>query len=140
MATFKLKIIASNKVFYDDDAVMLTLPLVDYGSESFLANHENSVVPIEAGEMKIVTADNKTIDAFVGTGFLEFLDNIATLVCASAELPEEIDARRAQEAKERAEEELRESQSHQEYIHYQANLARAMERLKVKNRHNINLS
>ena len=87
--------------------------------------------------MKITDADGKVIEAFVGNGFLEFLDNIATLVCVSAELPEEIDERRAQEAKERAEEELRQQRSQLEYYHSQANLARAMERLKIKNRHTI---
>ena len=87
--------------------------------------------------MKITDGQGRIISAFVGNGFLEFLDNTANLVCISAELPEEIDERRAQEAKERAEEELRLKHSQLEYYHSQANLARAMERLKVKNRHKI---
>ena len=62
---------------------------------------------------------------------------MAALVCLSVELPEEIDKRRAEEAKERAEEELRQKQSVLEHLQSQANLARAMERIKVKNRHEI---
>lgn len=135
--TFKLKIVASNKVFFDGDAISLTIPIAEYGSCGFLANHENTVAPIEFGEMKIVDKDNNTIEAFVGNGVLEFIDNEAILACISAELPDEIDARRANEAKERAEEELRQKQSIYEYHQAQNNLARAMERLKVKNRHNI---
>lgn len=137
MSTFQLKIIASNKTFFDGEAQQLVVPLVDGGSEGFLARHENCVVPIESGEMKITDANGKVIPAYVGNGFLEFLDNTAMLVCISAELPEEIDARRAREAKERAEEDLRLKRSQQEYYHSQANLARAMDRLKIKNRHNI---
>lgn len=137
MNTFRLKIIASNKIFFDGEAQQLTVPMMDYGSEGFLANHENCIIPIEFGEMKIVDADGKETVAFVGNGFLEFLDNVAMLVCISAELPEEIDARRAQEAKDRAEEEMRQKRSQLEYYHSQANLARAMERLKIKNRHQI---
>jgi F-type H+-transporting ATPase subunit epsilon len=137
MNTFKLKIIASNKIFFDGEAQSIVLPNVDSGYEGFLANHENCISPIETGEMKITDANGKVINAFVGTGMLECLDNVATLVCVSAELPEEIDVRRAQEAKERAEEGLRNQQSQLEYFHSQANLARAMDRLKVKNRHNI---
>lgn len=137
MNTFKLKIIASNKIFFDGEAQSLVVPHIDIGLEGFLANHENCVLPIETGEMKITDADGKTIDAFVGSGFLEFLDNEATLVCISAELPDEIDERRAREAKERAEEQMRNQQSQLEYFHSQANLARAMERLKIKNRHQI---
>lgn len=68
---------------------------------------------------------------------LEFFDNRANLVCISAELPEEIDKRRAQEAAERAEEELRQQHSLDEYYQIQANLSRAMERLKIKNKHQI---
>lgn len=135
--TFKLKIVASNKVFFDGDAISLTIPIAEYGSCGFLANHENTVAPIEFGEMKIVDKNNNTIEAFVGNGVLEFIDNEAILACISAELPDEIDARRANEAKERAEEELRQKQSIYEYHQAQNNLARAMERLKVKNRHNI---
>lgn len=137
MNTFQLKIIASNKVFFDGDAQSLVIPHVDMGYKGFLANHENCVLPIDEGEMKIIDANGKEIYAFVGNGFLEFLDNTATLVCVSAELPEEIDARRAQEAKIRAEEELRQEHSRLEYYHSKANLARAMERLKLKNKHNI---
>ncbi len=137
MKTFKLKIIASNKIFFDAEAQSIVVPHADMGFEGFLANHENCVLPIETGEMKITDADGKVIDAFVGNGFLEFLDNEATLVCISAELPEEIDERRAREAKERAEEELRNQHSQLEYYHSKANLARAMERLKIKNRHQI---
>ncbi|MGN1420135.1 MAG: FoF1 ATP synthase subunit delta/epsilon [Eubacterium sp.] len=137
MNTFQLKIIASNRVFFDGNAEKLILPTIDGGSEGFLAHHENCVVPVDAGEMKITDAEGKDISAFVGSGFMEFFDNSAMLVCISAELPEEIDERRAREAKERAEEELREQRSILEYHHSQANLARAMERLKVKNRHKI---
>ncbi len=137
MSTFKLKVIASNKIFFDGDVQSLVVPHVDGGLEGFLAHHENCIFPIDFGEMKIVYSEGKTINAFVGNGFLEFLNNEATLLCISAELPQEIDERRANEAKERAQEELRQRNSILEYHHSQANLARAMERLKVKNKHQI---
>ena len=101
----------------------------------FLAQHENCVTPVEVGEMRIKDTQGKIIHAFVGSGFLEFVNNEATLVCVSAELPNEIDARRAKEAKERAEEEMRQHHSQMEYHHSQANLARAMERLRVVKRY-----
>ena len=43
----------------------------------------------------------------VGTGFAEIVNNRVTLLVDTAERPEEIDIRRAEEAKERAEEQLR---------------------------------
>ena len=120
--TFKLKIVASNRVFYDGRAQTLVIPAIDGGEVGFLAQHENCVTPVEVGEMRIKDTQGKIIHAFVGSGFLEFVNNEATLVCVSAELPNEIDARRAKEAKERAEEEMRQHHSQMEYHHSQANL------------------
>lgn len=137
MNTFKLKIIASDKIFFDGNAKSIVLPSVDGGLIGFLPRHENCVMPVDAGEMKIVDDKDNTIQAFVGSGFLEFFNNEAILVCVSAELPEEIDARRAKEAQLRAEEELRQKQSIMQHHHSQANLSRAMERLKVKNKNKI---
>ena len=135
MNTFKLKVIASNRVFYDGDCVQLIVPIADDGMKGFLAHHENVVAPIEAGEMRIDTPDGEKIEAFVGSGHVDFSDNEAQLICISAELPEEIDERRAREAAERAQEQLRQQYSIFEYHQSQMNLARAMERLKVRNRH-----
>ncbi len=132
MKTFKLKVVASNKVFFDGECEQLILPIADDGLKGFLANHENVVAPIKFGEMKITPSQGEVIKAYVGSGFIEFYNNEANVVCISVELPEEIDERRAQEAKERAEEKLRQKQSIFEYHQSQANLVRAMERLKVK--------
>ena len=81
MNTFKLKIVASDKVFFDGDCRQLVLPIADDGLYGFLANHENMVAPVEFGEMKITDADGKVIDAFIGDGFIEFFDNAANVVC-----------------------------------------------------------
>lgn len=137
MANFKLKIVASNKVFFDGEAQSVVVPVADDGLKGFLANHENVVAPIEFGEMKIIDAAGNSIVAFVGSGFIEFFDNQANIVCISVELPNEIDERRAREAKEKAEEELRQAKSIFEYHQSQRDLARAMERIRVKSRHDI---
>ena len=137
MNTFKLKIVSSNRVFFDGEAQSLVVPVPGEGLCGFLARHENTVAPIEFGEMKLTDADGNVTEAFVGSGFLEFINNQANLVCISVELPEEIDKRRAEEAAERAAEELRQQKSINEYYVTQANLSRAMERLKIKNKHQI---
>ncbi len=137
MNTFRLKIVSSNRVFFDGEAQSLVVPVAGEGLCGFLARHENTVAPIEFGEMKLTDADGNVTEAFVGSGFLEFINNQANLVCISVELPEEIDKRRAEEAAERAAEELRQQKSINEYYVTQANLSRAMERLKIKNKHQI---
>ena len=137
MNTFKLKIVSSNRVFFDGEAQSLVVPVAGEGLCGFLARHENTVAPIEFGEMKLTDAHGNVTEAFVGSGFLEFINNQANLVCISVELPDEIDKRRAEEAAERAAEELRQQKSINEYYVTQANLSRAMERLKIKNKHQI---
>ena len=54
------------------------------------------------------------------------------LLVGFAEHPEEIDRRRAEAAKKRAEERLRQKQSIHEDYHSKAALARAMARLKTR--------
>ncbi|MCR5208264.1 MAG: ATP synthase F1 subunit epsilon [Eubacterium sp.] len=136
MSTFKLRIVASNRTFFDGEAQELVLPLSD-GLKGFLAHHENIVAAIDFGEMKIVTDGGEIIEAFIGSGIIEFFNNTANVVCISAELPEEIDKNRAEEAAQRAQEVLRQEHSLFEYHQSQTSLARAMERLKVKNRHEV---
>ena len=70
----------------------------------------------------------------VGAGFLEIVNNRVTMLVQTAEKPEDIDARHAQEQMEYAEEKLRQKQSIQEYNRTQASLSRAMNRLKVSKR------
>lgn len=135
MNTFKLKIIGSKKTFFDGDCVSLTLPIADGGQMGFLAHHENTVAPLEAGELVITTPDDEVIHGFISEGFVEYFDNAAYVVCFSVERPEEIDSARAESAKERAEEALRQKQSIYEYHQSRNDLARAIERLKIKNRY-----
>ena len=67
----------------------------------------------------------------VGSGFMEIVNNRVTVLVQTAERPEEIDIRHAQEQKERAQEQLRQKQSIREYYHSRASLARAMARIKA---------
>ena len=63
------------------------------------------------------------------------MNNRVKMLVDTAELPEDIDLRRAQEAKERAEEQLRQKQSIVEHSHSEASLARALTRLRIKEKY-----
>ena len=133
MNTFFLKIISSDKVFYEGKCQNLILPMED-GQFSILAHHENMVVA--NGELHLKTPEGEWITAAVSRGFAEIINNRVSVLVNSAERPEEIDVKRAEEAKERAQERLRQKQSIQEYYLSQASLARAMTRLKTsKDKH-----
>lgn len=135
MSSFDLKIIAANRVFFDGKCRSLIIPQYD-GQKEILAYHENMVVAIEDGEMRFqAEGSEEWIYAVVGMGFVQILNNSVTLLVETVEKPEEIDIKRAEEAKARAEEQLRQQQSIQEYYHSRASLARAMSRLKVTSKY-----
>ena len=128
--TFGLEIYAANRQFFVGRACSLIIPAED-GQKEFLAHHANVVAAIIPGEMRFEDAEGNEHVFAVSSGFVEMINNRAKLFCLSVESPDEIDIRRAQEAKERAEEQLRQKQSIQEYHMNQMALARAMTRLKV---------
>lgn len=129
--TFSLQVYASDKLAFSGRAKSLTIPAVD-GEQAFLAQHENMVAAIVPGELRFQEDNGAEHILAVSNGFVEMINNRARIFCLSAERPDEIDARRAREAKERAEEQLRQKQSIQEYHVNQMALARAMARLRVK--------
>lgn len=136
MNTFDLKIIAINKVFYEGQSIQLILPSID-GSMGILACHEDAVIAVDVGEMHIQTAENEWITAITGAGHIQIDKNKVVMIVDTVERPEEIDEQRALEAKERAEEQMRQDQSIYEYYMSKAYLARAMERLRVKKKYRL---
>ena len=132
--TFYLKIISANRVFYSGRCRSLIVPEYD-GQKEILAHHEDMVIAIDDGEMRFQPEGSENWEyAVVGMGFVEIVNNRVTMLVQTAEKPEDIDARLAQEQMEYAEEKLRQKQSIQEYYRTQASLSRAMNRLKVSKR------
>ena len=130
MNTFSLKVIASDKVFFDGKCGIIIVPALD-GEQAIMSHHEDMVIAIDEGEMRFQPEGTDNWEyAVVGMGFVEIVNNRVTLLVETAERPEEIDVARAREAKERAEEQMRQKQSIREYYHSRASLSRAMARLK----------
>ena len=123
MDTFGLKIIASDGVFYEGRCKKLIIPAPD-GEKGILANHENMVIAVNVGVAHMSLDGDEWKDIAVGVGFVEIVNNRVTLIVDTAEKPEDINVRRAEER-------LRQQQSIQQYYHTQASLARAMNRLRV---------
>lgn len=130
METFYLKIISSDKIFYKGQCQSLVIPTPD-GELGVMAHHENMIVAVEIGELHLKNPEGEWITAAVSRGFAEIINNRVSVLVAAAERPEDIDVKRAQEAKDRAEERMRQKMSIQEYHLSQASLARAMARLKT---------
>ena len=131
MDTFGLKIISSDRGFYEGRCRKMIVPVPDGGGMEILPHHEDMVIAVVIGEAMLQFEEGEWVNLAVGAGFLEIVNNRVTLLVETAERPEEIDVARAREAKERAEEQLRQKQSIHEYYHSRASLARAMARLKA---------
>ena len=129
MNTFHLNVVSLKNVFYDGPCEAVTVPGID-GETGILAGHEPMVMAIKAGEMRITVNDKQDISA-VGCGFVEITGDKVVVITDFATRSDEIDVERAERAKMRAEERMREKQSRIEYARSRAGLARAMARLQV---------
>ncbi|MBQ8117924.1 MAG: ATP synthase F1 subunit epsilon [Lachnospiraceae bacterium] len=134
MNTFSLKITACDRVFYDGECEILVFPVED-GEMAIMANHEQMTTTVEIGELRFRTPDGTEHVAIVSDGMLQVAHNQVKVIVYSAETPEEIDVSRARAAEERAREQLRQKQSIMEYHISRAALARAMARLRGRDKH-----
>lgn len=134
--TFGLEIYASNRQFYTGRGQSITFPVED-GEMQVLPHHEDMIAAIVPGEMDFVDPEGNKTTVAVSAGFIEVFNNRVKVFALTVERPEEIDIRRAEEAKERAEEQLRQKKSMEEYNANQMALARAMSRLRVTSRKKI---
>ena len=135
MNTFELKVIAIDKTFFTGKCQQVIVSATD-GSIGIMAHHENTVMALVEGPMRIQLEDGTWLEAVTGIGHAQIAYNRVTILVDFAEKPEEIDERRAKEALERAQEAMRQKQSIQEYHMSQANMARAMARLAAKKHYN----
>ena len=131
--TFQLEIIASDRVFFQGEVEHLVITAID-GLLGIMAGHEPLVTCLPTGELKYMIG-GKWHYAAISEGFIQVLPDKSVILADACELPEEIDIKRAEEARQRAEEQLRQKQSIMEYYQTQAALNRAINRLKVSQKH-----
>ena len=130
MASFSLKILACDRLFFEGECDKLIFPAYD-GDVEILANHEQLTAPIAIGELRYVaTGVSDWQKAVVSGGIVTVDNNVVTVIVYSAEKPEEIDAARARAAKEKAEAELKEKQSGIDRRISSDSLNRAVQRLR----------
>ncbi len=131
-ATFGLKVMSSNGVFYDGRAACVIVPAED-GEHALLAHHEELLAAIYSGTMQIKGRDGNWIKAAISEGTIQFANNRCIILADTVERPEDIDMVRARKAMEEAQEQLRQKQSWIEYKESEAALSRALSRLRTGN-------
>ncbi len=128
----QIEITCPDKNFYSGEADMLILRTGD-GDMAVMAEHEPYVSPVAIGPFKIVEGSNKKIGAMAG-GFMHVKDSKVTVITDSVEWAEEIDAKRAEEAKQRAEQRLATKSESTDTKRAELALKKAVNRIKIAKR------
>ena len=127
--TLHLQIITPDKRLVQEDADQVEMPGKS-GYLGILPGHAPLITELTAGQLSYSKGGNTKYLA-AAWGFAEVLPDKVTILADAAERPEDIDVNRAQEAKARAEQELREGSPEMDYDAVNLALRRAEVRLEV---------
>ena len=127
----KVKIITPEQVVCECDVDQVTLPVTD-GEVTILPEHRAYIASLKIGEI-IAKKDGEEKNIAVVGGFLEFDNNILTILADEAERAEEIDIKKAEAAKKRAEDIKNKiiQTDESEYAHVAATLEKELSRIKI---------
>ena len=131
-ATLKLEIVTPEAKVYSEDVDMVTLPGSE-GEMGIFPLHVPLMTQIVAGELAVRKGGQEFLLA-VGEGFAEITGDHVTILTDMAIKSGDIDERKAEEARQRAEVRLREKLSDGEEAMVRAALAHSTAQLKVKRR------
>ncbi len=131
MNDIKMKVITHEKIVFEDTIDEFTTQGVD-GSFGILPNHIPITSALDIGITKMIK-EGKPIYITTMGGILQFKNNSATILTDTAELGSEIDIKRAQLAKERAEARLKAQDKPIDVTRAQIALAKAIARIKACN-------
>jgi F-type H+-transporting ATPase subunit epsilon len=131
-AKLKLEIVTPSSKVYSEDVDMVTLPGVE-GEMGIYPQHVALLTQVAAGEV-IARKDGQDHSLAVGEGFVEITGDHVVIMTDMAISAESIDESKAEEARRRAEERLKEKMGADEAALVSASLAQALAQLKVKRR------
>jgi F-type H+-transporting ATPase subunit epsilon len=137
------KIVSPERIVYENEVESAVLPVAD-GQVTILPDHQSYIASLKAGEIMLRKGQEEIYLAISG-GFIEFNNNELIVLADTAEVAEEIDLKRAEEARVRAEELKKQKMiaGDQDYARLAAVIEKEMVRIKVAKkhhtRHGINL-
>lgn len=126
---FKLRIITPDRVFYEGETTMVEFNTTE-GEIGVLPGHIPLTVIIKPGILTIHEAEEEKVAA-LHAGFAEITPDGITILAEIIEWPDEIDGKRAEAAKERAQERLNTKNPETDVARAETALLRAMARINV---------
>ncbi|MCL6456616.1 MAG: F0F1 ATP synthase subunit epsilon [Gorillibacterium sp.] len=128
MSTFRLEIVTPERKVYEQDIDMVIVEGVE-GQLGILPHHIPLLTALRIGPLRI-KKDGTEEEVAVGGGFMEVRKDKVVILAETAELPEDIDIDRAEEARRRAERYLLHPDEHDQ-VRAEMALQRAINRIKV---------
>jgi F-type H+-transporting ATPase subunit epsilon len=132
MDTFQFEIVTPEKLVVCDQAEEMQIPGKN-GYLGILPGHAPLITELGVGEISYRN-QGYTHRLAVAWGFAEVLPDKVTVLAETAERAEEIDVKRAEEAKQRAEQHLKSGDPNTDYPRAEVALQRAESRLQVANK------
>ena len=129
MSSLKIDIVTAERIVYSAEVDIVIAPGVE-GQLGILPHHAPLMTILQAGELVVRKGAEEESLAISG-GFLEVRPDRVIVLADQAERAEEIDAERAEVAKKRAEQRLKEKPAGLDETRAEAALRRAMVRLTV---------
>jgi len=127
---FKLKVVTPDEMFYEGEASMVELTTTE-GEIGVYANHIPLTAIVAPGVLHIHEA-SEVKKAALHAGFIEILPDHITILAEIVEWPEEIDVKRAEEARIRAERRIKDNSPETDMFRAELALKRAIARLETK--------
>lgn len=124
---FELKIIEPDGMFFEGEGDFLEFTSVE-GEMGVYKNHIPLTTILEPCVIRIYKGEEKKKAAVLG-GFIEIQKEKITVLAEDANWPDEIDVKRAEAARKRAEERLRRREASLDVVRAEAALKRAMARI-----------
>mgnify|MGYP001774717102 FL=1 len=131
--TFNLQIISPTRVFFDEAVDMVEMKTTE-GEIGVLAGHIPLTTILEPGVLRIKT-DVNVREAALHDGFVQIQKDKVTVLAESCEWPDEIDANRAEKAKERAERRLTSGSKEVDMVRAELALKKALIRIDLAGKH-----
>ena len=126
---FRLKVITPERVYYEGDVRMVEFNTTE-GEIGIYRGHVPMTVIVSPGIL-VISEEESPRNAALHAGFAEILQDRVTILAEVIEWPDEIDRKRAEDAKARAQERRDAKAEETDILRAEAALRRALTRIHV---------
>lgn len=122
MNTIRVDVVSAEELIFSGDAKFVALP-GEAGELGILPKHTPLITRIKPGSVRIETADGKEEFVFVAGGLLEVQPDHVTVLSDTAVRGQDLDEQKANQAKQAAEEALKNAKSELDFARASSELA-----------------